>query len=73
VGSQVNLIIADGLSITPVEIKSGQTITNEYFKGIQYWNKISKTEGGYVIYGGNTEQKRGGGITVLPYNQIILL
>lgn len=73
VGNEVDLIVADGSTITPVEIKSGQTITNEYFKGIQYWNKISKTEGGYVIYGGNTEQKRGGGITVLPYNQINLL
>lgn len=73
VGNEVDLIIADGSTITPVEIKSGQTITNDYFKGIQYWNKISKTEGGYVIYGGNTEQKRGGGITVLPYNQINLL
>lgn len=73
VGNEVDLIIADGSTITPVEIKSGQTITNDYFKGIQYWNKISKTEGGYVIYGGDTEQKRGGGITVLPYNQINLL
>ena len=73
VGNEVDLIVADGSTITPVEIKSGQTITNDYFKGIQYWNKISKTEGGYVIYGGNTEQKRGGGITVLPYNQINLL
>ena len=73
VGNEVDLIVADGSTITPVEIKSGQTITNEYFKGIQYWNKISKTEGGYVIYGGNTEQKRGGGITVLPFNQINLL
>lgn len=70
VGNEVDLIVADGSTITPVEIKSGQTITNEYFKGIQYWNKISKTEGGYVIYGGNTQQVRGNGIHIMPYNQI---
>lgn len=70
VGNEVDLIIADGSTITPVEIKSGQTITNDYFKGIQYWNKISKTEGGYVIYGGNTQQVRGNGIYIMPYNQI---
>jgi len=65
VGNEVDLLLADGLSVTPVEIKSGQTITNEYFKGIQFWNKISGTQSGYIIYGGNTDQHRSNGISVV--------
>jgi predicted AAA+ superfamily ATPase len=69
VGNEVDLILVDGSKITPVEIKSGQTITNEYFKGIQYWSKMTQTQGGYLVYGGDSYQKRGNGITVVPYNQ----
>ncbi len=70
VGNEVDLLLVNGSKITPVEIKSGQTITNDYFKGIQYWNKVSQTQGGYLIYGGDSKQSRGNGITVLPYNLI---
>jgi hypothetical protein len=41
-----------------------------YFKGIKYWNKITKTNGGYVVYGGSMEQKRSTEITVLPYYEM---
>ncbi|MHC1779116.1 MAG: ATP-binding protein [Bacteroidales bacterium] len=65
VGNEVDLLLTDGSSVTPVEIKSGQTVTNEYFKGIQFWNKISGTQSGYIIYGGNTDQHRSNGISVV--------
>lgn len=65
VGNEVDLLLADGSSITPIEIKSGQTITNEYFKGIQFWNKITGTQSGYIIYGGNADQHRSNGISVV--------
>jgi len=67
IGNEINIILDNGLTIAPIEIKSGQTITNNYFKGIKYWNKITKTNGGYVVYGGSMEQKRSNEITVLPY------
>ena len=66
IGNEIDLLLVDGLTKIPVEIKSGQTVTNEYFKGILYWNKMTHTQGGYVIYTGETEQKRSNGITVLP-------
>ncbi|MBK5214503.1 MAG: ATP-binding protein [Flavobacteriaceae bacterium] len=69
-GNEIDLLIDNGLEIIPVEIKSGQTVTNEYFKGVLYWNKLAKTEGGYIIYGGDTIQKRSNGISVMPYNSI---
>ncbi len=70
VGNEIDLLLADGNSIIPVEIKSGQTITNDYFKGILYWNKMTQTQGGYVVYGGSSSQIRGNGIKVLPISDI---
>jgi len=69
-GNEIDLLIDNGTEIIPIEIKSGQTVTNQYFKGVLYWNKLTKTEGGYVIYGGKTIQKRSNAITVVPYNLI---
>ncbi|HEY9168493.1 MAG TPA: ATP-binding protein [Lutibacter sp.] len=69
-GNEIDLLIDKGLEMIPIEIKSGQTITNDYFKGLLYWNKLAKTEGGYIIYGGNSIQKRSNAITVMPYNLI---
>lgn len=69
-GNEIDLLIDNGLDIIPIEIKSGQTVTNQYFKGVLYWNKLTKKEGGYVIYGGKTIQKRSNAITVVPYNAI---
>jgi predicted AAA+ superfamily ATPase len=69
-GTELDLLIDDGIAITPIEIKSGQTVTNEYFKGIKYWNKLTGKDGGFVIYSGSSIQKRSNQITVLPYFDI---
>ena len=41
--------------VTPVEIKSGKTISNSYFDNLEYWRQLSAaTKGqGYVVYGGD--------------------
>ncbi len=70
VGNEIDVLLDNGLTITPIEIKSGQTVTKDYFKSLHYWNKLTKAEGGYVIYGGNMVQKRGDAITVIPFNTI---
>ncbi len=46
--------------LLPLEIKSGQTITQDFFKGLKYWSKISKTTGkdACLIYGGEMDQIR---------------
>ena len=41
-----------------------------YRKGIQFWNKMTQTEGGFVVYGGDLMQKRSNGITVVPYKEM---
>lgn len=67
VGNEIDLLIQSGTGLVPIEIKSGQTVTNEYFKGILFWNKITQTEGGYVVYAGEMMQNRSNGITVVPF------
>ena len=69
-GNEVDLLIDNGPTIIPIEIKSGQTVTNDYFKGILYWNKLTQNEGGFVVYGGKITQKRSSGISVIPYHSV---
>ena len=72
-GNEIDLLIKMGNKRIPVEIKSGHTISDEFFKGIRYWNKLSQTKGGFLIYGGNTVQKRSDAVTALPLNKMNLI
>lgn len=69
-GKEIDLLIDTGVAIVPIEIKSGQTVTNDFFKGVLYWNKLTQKEGGYVIYGGDMVQKRSNAITVVSYKKM---
>ena len=70
-GNELDILIDNGNSLVPIEIKSGQTITNDYFKGLKYWQKISGAEtNGYVVYAGQNIEKRSNNITVIPFNEI---
>lgn len=73
VGTEIDLLTEAPNLLLPIEIKSGQTVTDEYFKSLITWNKISGIETGYVIYAGNQIQKRSNGITVLPYNKLNMI
>lgn len=67
VGHEIDLLMQNGDMLTPIEIKSGQTITNDYFKGLDFWQKINPESNGYIIYGGNSKQSRSNGIKILPF------
>jgi predicted AAA+ superfamily ATPase len=68
-GNEIDIILEKPEGLYPVEIKSGKTITNEFFKGLNRWSKISGQEKGSVIYAGDEIQHRSNGISVLPWNQ----
>jgi uncharacterized protein len=55
-GVEIDCIIENGNDLTPVEIKSGNTFNQDYFKNINYWNKLSGNtpENSWVVYGGDT-------------------
>ena len=58
--TEVDLIIDKGLENIAIEIKSGKTIREDFFKGLLLWQKISdiSPENCYVVYGGEMNQKR---------------
>ncbi len=69
-GNEIDVLIDNFDELIPIEIKSGKTITNEYFKGLKYWNKLTGYIGGKVIYGGEDYQKRSHNFEVIPFNLI---
>lgn len=70
IGHEIDLIAEFENKIYPVEIKSGKTITDEFFKGILYWLKISGQQGGTIIYAGESDQKRSSNIDIVSWRKI---
>ncbi len=70
-GNEIDLLLEHGERLVPVEIKSGMTVTSEYFKGIKFWNKLSGNQGGLIVYGGTESQKRSEGFIVTPVSGCI--
>jgi hypothetical protein len=71
VGNEVDVVLEEGGQLTPIEIKSGETITGDYFTGLTYWTKLPlKTSGKkWLIYGGDQRQTRQG-VEILPWQQL---
>lgn len=57
-GHEIDLIIDEPEGITPIEIKSGKTVNNDFFKNLKYWNNLSKAKNSVLLYGGELEQYR---------------
>jgi predicted AAA+ superfamily ATPase len=57
-GTEIDCIIENGDRLTPIEIKSANTFNQDFFKNLNYWNKLSgnSAENSYVIYGGETDR-----------------
>jgi len=68
-GNEVDLLQTIGHKQYAYEIKSGSTYSQDYFKGISFWTKLSgaSTEQCSVIYTGDTLLKTSKG-EVLPWN-----
>jgi predicted AAA+ superfamily ATPase len=66
-GNEIDLLIEDGQRITPIELKSGMTVQPGFFKGLEYWQKLSGQQEGTVIYGGDMQQLRSNGMRVIPW------
>jgi predicted AAA+ superfamily ATPase len=63
-GNEVDCIIESGRDIMPVEIKAGRTISDDFFKGLRYFNALRNRQEGYVVYGGTDSQPRTGATVV---------
>ncbi len=61
-GNEVDLIIDQNNNLTPIEIKSGQTIVSDFFKALNKWVELAKDKTkvnpALLIYGGQNNQDR---------------
>ena len=58
-GHEIDCIVDENNKLIPIEIKSGETITGDYFKNLNFWKSLSNSrEKGFVVYGGDHIQKR---------------
>ncbi|RKY07525.1 MAG: AAA family ATPase [Planctomycetota bacterium] len=69
--NEIDLILDYGSKVIPIEIKSGQTINTEFFKGIEYWRKLTglADSPAALIYGGDSPTIFKGA-AVLPWHML---
>ncbi len=62
IGNEVDLVIENGPRLDPVEIKSGRTVSSDWFSGLRRWAGYAGNEGGpaRLIYGGEDSYSRSG-------------
>ncbi len=60
-GHEIDVLIEKGNLLIPVEIKSGQTLNADFYRGLDYWNKRNNKEQTqtWLVYGGLQNHKRG--------------
>lgn len=61
-GIEADLLIEDGAKLQPVEIKSGQTVTQDYIRAAQRAGRIPGEEGRmpWLVFGGEESYERSG-------------
>ena len=61
-GFEIDFVIENNGLLDAVEVKSGRTVTGEFFRALARWKEIAgKDAGGTVlVYGGNEEYQREG-------------
>jgi predicted AAA+ superfamily ATPase len=71
-GHEVDCLFEDNGAVVPVEIKSSQTVRDDFFNGLRYFTGIEKKAGkrSYVVYGGDESQVRFQAIKVLPWKEV---
>ena len=69
-GDEIDVVIDLGTRLVPVEIKSGETLNPDYFRGLKKWKKMTSDAAGpsYLVYGGG-EHLVSEGISVVPWDR----
>jgi predicted AAA+ superfamily ATPase len=55
-GNEIDVLIDNGSAQIPVEIKSAATFNLDFFKGLNYWQKLTGQKGGHLIYTGEGDK-----------------
>jgi predicted AAA+ superfamily ATPase len=67
-GHEIDVVADHGSYATAVELKSGMTIVPDFFKGLTFWQELTKYERSYIVFGGDNPQKRSDSIEIVPWN-----
>ena len=61
-GHEIDFVIADGEKLTPVEVKSGQTVAGDFFAGLRFWRTMAGDPAApaALVYGGDRSFRREG-------------
>ena len=71
-GNEVDVLTDNAGKLTALELKAGETISTDFFKGLDYFSSLQKKPiKKLLLYGGKQEQTRSNGITILPWNKFI--
>jgi predicted AAA+ superfamily ATPase len=73
-GLDVDLLLDDGSSLTPVEIKSGQTVVPDFMTSVKKWCELSGLPNRpvWLVYGG-TKEYTNGNISIVPWRELATL
>lgn len=71
IGQEIDILRQQGEHLQPIEIKSGQTLNQDYFTGLQKWLDLAKDKAidPMLIYGGQESQIRSD-ICVYPWQEL---
>jgi hypothetical protein len=72
-GLEVDLLLEDGERLQAVEIKSGQTIAEDFFSSLRSWSRLAGQENSpsWLVYGGDTALTNRN-ISIVPWKNIPL-
>lgn len=69
-GHEVDIVLTNGPDLIPIEIKSGSTVVNDFFKGLRYFaGEFPAAPKGALVYGGDEYQQRSE-VTVCPVREM---
>ncbi len=65
-GKEIDCLLVNGDLVTPVEIKSGKTVTTSYFDNLKYWRNLASMPEiqGYVVFGGDQSMQTSAGALI---------
>lgn len=73
-GNEVDVLAEQGERLLPIEIKSGRTVTADYFTGLNKWLQLAADSSGpaHLVYAGDDSQQRTR-VNVIPWRNISIL
>jgi hypothetical protein len=59
-GLEIDILVDKGNQLLPIEVKSGKTISDDFFKNLHKWQTLAGSKSGqaYLVYGGDDNQNR---------------